>query len=91
MIHDHGDHNDASIVMRRNEIEQESNVCYINCDYIVMIVICVGNRMLGNRQAKMHASIFFIKKSCKIKTLGGSVFREHTQESVEPNYRIKEE
>lgn len=56
-----------------------------------MIVICVGNRMLGNCQAKMHASIFFIKKSCKIKTFGGSVFREHTQKSIEPNYKIKEE
>lgn len=56
-----------------------------------MIIVCVGNRMLGNRQARTHASILLIEKSCKIKNLRRPFFREHTQESVEPHYGIKEE
>lgn len=56
-----------------------------------MKIVCVGNRMLGNRQARMHASILLIKIFCKIKTLGRPFLREHTQGSVKLNYGIEVE
>lgn len=48
-----------------------------------MIIVCVGNRMLGNRQARTHASIPLIKKSCKIKILGRPFFSESTRKDLQ--------